>query len=849
MIEAATARRVVPATVARRAGSALLGAVVAAVGWVGVAGAALPSVSVSGVTTPLANIGAHRGVTVSAGCAAGSRLVGGGGYLRPLSEPAALPTNGLVLGGVTASTGSSPVDLAVADGVLDPASWLSIANYTGVSEAGNQASTFALCATADGPAHVLVRSASRTGLVATQEVLPPNLATATCPAGSRLVGGGATTITPDQVNDGVTVGNNGNLKPLGNFPSDGAGVPTTDGSTSATSWSAFGSAGISAATDTATAYALCSTDPATPPVQVARVDVDGPDAQVGTTVTTASATCPSGTRMLGGGYGVDETVAGVGTGLQPQQGYHMRGSYPSTPGSPPAAVADGATNPDTWTALVQAGGQNLSAGKHMTTRAYALCATAPAAPDSADLSLTIADAPDPVIVGGTLTYTLSVANAGPAAAPAVVVNQTLPASTTFGSVSTSAGSCAQDAGVVSCALGTLPSGGSATITVTVVATAAVTLSTSAAVSAGVDDARPVDNSATATTAAQLAQRATPAISGDAPAAATLGATISDAATLTGGASPTGTITFELYGPADTGCATPVATSTATVTGAGGYTSAPFSTTATGTYRWIARYGGDSANEPAATACNDPRQVVAVKAAPMLATHASAATTAGGTISATATLTGGTVVTGTLTFRLYGPGDDGCATPLTTSTAAASGNGIYSAAAFTARTAGTYRWVADYGGDANNRAAGPTPCADPQAAVVVGAAAPSGPPPPSGSSSPPGSSPQGPSNAFTIARALADSHGRIKLTLKSPGRGTFTAKATVGSGRGRFGFGSRSAAVRGRATVTLTIAPGARARRELRRRSLRVTVAIGFRSAGGTQRTRTKHVTVKRLRRV
>jgi hypothetical protein len=344
-----------------------------------VASAALPSVSTAVVTTPLANFGSHRGVTVSAGCAAGSRLVGGGGYLRRVADPAALPTNGLVLGGTSPSTGSSPVDLAAPDGTVDPATWFSIANYTGVSEADNQASTFALCATSDGPAHTIVKTASRTGLLATQEVQPPNLATATCPAGSRLIGGGATTSTPDQVNDGVTVGNNGNLKPMGDYPSDSAGVAAADGSTSATSWSAYGSSGISAATDTVTAYALCSTDPATPPVQVARVDVDGPDAQAGTTITTASATCPSGMRMLGGGYGVDETVAGTGSGLQPQQGYHMRGSYPSTPGTPPAAVADGAANPDTWTALVQAGGQNLAAGKHMTTRAYALCATAPAA--------------------------------------------------------------------------------------------------------------------------------------------------------------------------------------------------------------------------------------------------------------------------------------------------------------------------------------------------------------------------------------------------------------------------------------------------------------------------------------
>jgi hypothetical protein len=35
-----------------------------------------------------------------------------------------------------------------------------------------------------------------------------------------VIGGGAFTSTPDQVNDGTTVGNNGNLKPLGSYPSE-----------------------------------------------------------------------------------------------------------------------------------------------------------------------------------------------------------------------------------------------------------------------------------------------------------------------------------------------------------------------------------------------------------------------------------------------------------------------------------------------------------------------------------------------------------------------------------------------------------------------------------------------------
>jgi hypothetical protein len=214
---------------------------------------------------------------------------------------------------------------------------MTIANYTGVSEAGNQASTLALCASSGGPPHTIVRRASRTGAVATQEVDRPNVATATCESGTRLIGGGATTSTPDQVDDGTTTGNNGNLKPLGDYPSDAAGASAANGSRGVTSWSAYGSAGMTAATDTVTAFALCATTSDAPPVQVARTDVDGPDAQPGTAPATASATCPAGTMLLGGGYRVDETV-GTTSGLQPQQGYHMRGSYP---GSAIAPAADG----------------------------------------------------------------------------------------------------------------------------------------------------------------------------------------------------------------------------------------------------------------------------------------------------------------------------------------------------------------------------------------------------------------------------------------------------------------------------------------------------------------------------
>lgn len=371
----------------------------------------VPTVTVHSITTPMTNLTPHTGVTRTAGCPAGT-LVGGGGYLRNATDPSVLPTNGLVLGGTNPSTGSSPVDQPAADGATNPGNWTAIANFTGVAEAGDQATAYALCAS-DGPTQTVVASNSTVGANATQQVAPPNLTVATCPAGTTLIGGGAFTGTPDQVNDGTTVGNNGNLKPLGSYPSDASGVPAADGSTSATSWSAYGSAGITSANDKVTSIALCTPSPS--PVQVARVDVSGPDAQPGTTVTTATAVCPAGTQMLGGGYRTDQTVNGT-SGLQPQQGYHMRGSYPSSgPGALPADVADGTTNPSAWSALVQAGGQNLPTGSSMQLHGFALCAQPSATPTPTSTSTQLGVTPSGPAAAGTeetLTATVTPAAAG-----------------------------------------------------------------------------------------------------------------------------------------------------------------------------------------------------------------------------------------------------------------------------------------------------------------------------------------------------------------------------------------------------------------------------------------------------
>ena len=186
--------------------------------------------------------------------------------------------------------------------------------------------------------------------------------------------------------------------------------------------------------------------------------------------------------------------------------------------------------------------------------------------------------------------------------------------------------------------------------------------------------------------------------------ATLGGAIHDTATISGGVNPTGTITFKAYAPGDTTCSatTPAFTSSPiAVIKNGSYESGSFTPGSLGEYRWAFVYSGDANNNGATSACNTANETSTVgKATPGLSTNASS-TVFGGQIHDTATLSGGVSPTGTITFRVFAPGDTTCATALGSSNATVIQNGSYESAAFTAPAAGAYRWTAVYSGDTNN----------------------------------------------------------------------------------------------------------------------------------------------------
>jgi uncharacterized repeat protein (TIGR01451 family) len=114
----------------------------------------------------------------------------------------------------------------------------------------------------------------------------------------------------------------------------------------------------------------------------------------------------------------------------------------------------------------------------------------------ADLSVTKTDNQDPIVSVHPLIYTLTVENAGPQDATDVTLVDMLPASVAFDALSTSQGSCAETAGIVTCDLGSIPAGGSALVTIAVFGTAFGQVTNTATVSGDEDDPDLANNTAT-----------------------------------------------------------------------------------------------------------------------------------------------------------------------------------------------------------------------------------------------------------------------------------------------------------------------------------------------------------------
>jgi uncharacterized repeat protein (TIGR01451 family) len=164
-------------------------------------------------------------------------------------------------------------------------------------------------------------------------------------------------------------------------------------------------------------------------------------------------------------------------------------------------------------------GLGLLSGDIVISQSQAQVQCPAVTPNSADLSLTGGDSPDPAFPGETLTYSLTVTNQGPNPATGVVLTDSLPAGLTLTAATPGQGTC-NSVNPVSCNLGTLASGQSVPVTITAtinLTTSDGTLVDTANVSSGVTDPSSANNTVTMST---LIHAASTGSSADLSAAAT-----------------------------------------------------------------------------------------------------------------------------------------------------------------------------------------------------------------------------------------------------------------------------------------------------------------------------------------
>ncbi|MGA7751397.1 MAG: C25 family cysteine peptidase [Candidatus Sulfotelmatobacter sp.] len=118
--------------------------------------------------------------------------------------------------------------------------------------------------------------------------------------------------------------------------------------------------------------------------------------------------------------------------------------------------------------------------------------------NSADVAISKTGSPNPVTQGTLLNYTLTAGNNGPASATNVTVQDMLPSTVIYQASTSTQGSCSEAGGTVTCLLGTLANGASATIHVITIPEQAGTITNTATIIADQTDPNPNNNSASQT---------------------------------------------------------------------------------------------------------------------------------------------------------------------------------------------------------------------------------------------------------------------------------------------------------------------------------------------------------------
>ena len=124
---------------------------------------------------------------------------------------------------------------------------------------------------------------------------------------------------------------------------------------------------------------------------------------------------------------------------------------------------------------------------------------------TSDLSVNVADAPDPVSIGSNLVYTITIANGGPSDSAGAFLTNTLPGSVVLKAASTSQGTLATNGNPIIADLGPIANGHQAVVTLTVVPQVTGSITNLATVASLTPDPSSGNNAAlTSTTVVPLA---------------------------------------------------------------------------------------------------------------------------------------------------------------------------------------------------------------------------------------------------------------------------------------------------------------------------------------------------------
>jgi hypothetical protein len=247
---------------------------------------------------------------------------------------------------------------AAGTGATDPTYWLGYGATAGQGGGNYTVQPFGVCFTNTTINHTQVVAASTSGPTTSGAMTST---TATCPANTRLLAGGARS----------TLASNLSVKPIASYPSDSSGNAAAEASTNPTSWTAVAlNGGMSGTGNTTGAYAVCSGTGITfsgITVTVRHTHVTGPTT-ASTAATATTGTCGAAGNMISGGASISGSDPTTGSFTAPgSQGDHLDGDYPSGATGTPTGNGSATTN---WTAIGRSGGV---ASPNTDTDAWGLC--------------------------------------------------------------------------------------------------------------------------------------------------------------------------------------------------------------------------------------------------------------------------------------------------------------------------------------------------------------------------------------------------------------------------------------------------------------------------------------------